>query len=116
MSRNITTSDFYCTYCGKKGIPLPRKQGQQREPGHLKTLYCLCCGKETNHAEVRGIGSAYTKEDFMLEFALGRFVNGNRIPIAELMPCSTKNNCPYNVNGRCWNATHSHDCEIRRGK
>ena len=114
MSRNITTSDFYCTKCGRKGIPLARKQGQQREPGHLKRLYCLACGEETNHAEVRGIGSAYTKEDFMLEFALGRFVNGNRIPIAELMIC--KEECPYNVNGRCWNSTHSHDCEIRRDR
>ena len=114
MSRNITTSDFYCTKCGRKGIPLARKQGQQREPGHLKRLYCLACGEETNHAEVRGIGSAYTKEDFMLEFALGRFVNGNRIPIAELMIC--KKECPYSINGRCWNSTHSHDCEIRRDR
>jgi hypothetical protein len=114
MSRNITTSDFYCTKCGRKGIPLARKQGQQREPGHLKRLYCLACGEETNHAEVRGIGSAYTKEDFMLEFALGRFVDGNRHPIAELMIC--KEECPYNVNGRCWNSTHSHDCEIRRDR
>lgn len=114
MSRNITTSDFYCTKCGRKGIPLARKQGQQREPGHLKRLYCLACEEETNHAEVRGIGSAYTKEDFMLEFALGRFVDGNRYPIAELMICKEK--CPYNINGRCWNSTHSHDCEIRRDK
>ena len=114
MSRNITTSDFYCTKCGRKGIPLVRKQGQQREPGHLKKLYCLACGEEVNHAEVRGVGSAYTKEDFMLEFALGRFVDGNRIPIAELMIC--KEECPYNINGRCWNATHSHDCKIRRDK
>lgn len=112
MSRNITLSDFYCTECGKKGIPLTRKQGQQREPGHLKKLYCLVCGRETNHAEVRGIGSAYTKDDFMLEFALGRFVDGNRIPIAELKSC--KEDCSYNINGKCWNATHSHDCEIRR--
>ena len=92
MSRNMTISDFYCTKCGRKGIPIARKQGQQREPGHLKKLYCLACGEETNHAEVRGVGSAYTKEDFMLEFALGRFVDGKKIPIAELMSCSEKNN------------------------
>lgn len=116
MSRNMTISDFYCTKCGRKGIPIARKQGQQREPGHLKKLYCLACGEETNHAEVRGVGSAYTKEDFMLEFALGRFVDGKKIPIAELMSCSETNNCPYNVNGKCWNSTYSHDCKHRPKK
>ena len=32
--RNITLSDFYCTKCGMKGIPVFRTIGQEREPGH----------------------------------------------------------------------------------
>ena len=116
MSRNTTISDFYCTECGRKGIPIPRQNGKHWEPGHLKTLYCLACGKETNHAEVRSIGSAYTKDDFMMEFALGRFVNGKKYHISELQPCSEKIDCPYNVNGRCWNSNHSHQCEVRKEK
>ena len=59
----ITTSEFYCTACGKRGIPIARKPGQQREAGHLKKLFCLNCGKEINHAEVRPFGS-YSREDF----------------------------------------------------
>ena len=48
-----------------------------------------------------------------MEFALGRFVDGKKIPIAELMSCSEKNNCSYNVNGKCWNSTYSHNCGHR---
>ena len=44
------------------------------------------------------------------------FVDGKKIPIAELMSCSEKNNCPYNVNGKCWNSTYSHDCKHRPKK
>ncbi len=57
MSRNMTVSDFYCTKCGRKGIPIARKQGQQREPGHLKKLYCLAC------AELRRL---YARPSFIL--------------------------------------------------
>lgn len=74
-----TTSDFYCTKCGKKGIPIIRRAGQQREVGHLKSLFCLNCGKEQNHAEVRSFGS-YTYKDFLLEYNNGNFdENGKRI-------------------------------------
>lgn len=117
MARNkeLSVNDFYCTECGRKGIPIVRKSGQQREPGHLKKLFCLCCNKETNHAEVRAIGSTYTKMDFLEEFALGRFVDGQKIPVSELMSCS-KTDCPYNKNGKCWNSNYSHDCEYRPKK
>lgn len=107
----ITTSEFYCTACGKRGIPIARKPGQQREAGHLKKLFCLYCGKETNHAEVRPFGS-YSREDFEEEFRLGRFIDGNRIPVADLMTCS-KIQCEYNKHGKCWNSNHSYKCGHR---
>lgn len=65
--QSVTLSDFYCTNCGKKGIPIARRKGAQREPGHLKKLYCLNCGREINHVEVRPFGE-YDKEDFYIEF------------------------------------------------
>ena len=46
-------SEFYCTQCGKKGIPVYRKKGQERKAGHLKKLYCLYCNMETNHVEIK---------------------------------------------------------------
>ena len=68
-----TMSDFYCTNCGRQGIPIARKKGQQREQGHLKKLFCIYCGKDTNHVEVKPFGS-YTYANFKEEFDLGRFV------------------------------------------
>lgn len=108
---NFTISDFYCVECGQKGISLPRKPGQQREAGHLKKLWCLNCRKEQNFAEIRQFGS-YTYKDFKLEFDLGRFVDGNKVPIADLIGC-TKEDCDYNVSGKCWNASHSFECGHR---
>ena len=67
------------------------------------------CKEEVNHAEVRDIGQKYSYEDFRQEFELGRFVDGVRIPIAELMGCSC-DTCPFNVNGKCWNANNSERC------
>ena len=74
----MSISNFYCTRCGKKGIPIPRKNNKQREPGHLKKLYCVFCRMETNHVEVRGFGG-YSKEDFDIEFKYNNFdQQGNR--------------------------------------
>ena len=69
---NVVPSDFYCTQCGTKNIPVFRKTGRMREPGHLKKLYCLKCQKETNHAEVKQNGK-YTYEDFLIEYEMGNF-------------------------------------------
>lgn len=107
--QKMTMHDFYCTKCGNKGLNIMRKDGQLREPGHLKKLYCLFCKEEVNHAEVRDIGQKYSYEDFRQEFELGRFVDGIRVPIAELMGCSC-DTCPFNVNGKCWNANNSEKC------
>ena len=113
MSRNkeITKSDFYCVECGKRGIPIARRIGQQREAGHLKNLFCLYCGKQTNHAEIKPFGS-YRYEDFLEEFELGRFVNGKKFPIADLTSC-TKQDCKYNKSGKCWNSKRDYNCGHR---
>lgn len=104
-------SDFYCTECGSRGIPIMRKAGQSREPGHLKKLFCLKCKKETNHVEVRPYGN-YRYENFLEEYSLGRFFEGKRIPVSGLNGCS-KHDCLYNKNGRCWNSNYSHKCAHR---
>lgn len=117
MARNndIVTSDFYCVKCGRKGIPIARRTGRQREAGHLKKLYCMYCKEEVNHAEVRPYGE-YNYEDFKLEFELGRFLeDGTRIATGELLQCSEET-CKYNINGRCWNSNCSYNCGHRPEK
>ena len=77
-SRTIS-SDFYCSQCGNKGIPIQRRIGSAREAGHLKKLFCLNCHKETNHVECKE-GSKYTYEDFLFEFNNKNFsAEGNRV-------------------------------------
>ena len=107
----ITISDFYCTECGRRGIPIPRREGAQREPGHLKSLYCLHCGEEKNFAEVRPFGE-YNFEDFWEEYTAGRFVDGKKIPIADLKSCKLIG-CIYNKHGKCWNSNNSYDCRFK---
>lgn len=80
-SKNIrlqSLSNFYCTCCGNKGIPIFRVSGQEREPGHLKKLYCLFCQQEVNMVEVKPTGK-YSLENFLIEYENGNFDNtGNR--------------------------------------
>lgn len=79
-------SDFYCTCCGSKTIPLYRKEGRYREAGHLKKLYCYKCKREVNCVEVRPFGD-YRYNDFILEYTYGNFDDeGNRkIPYKEFI-------------------------------
>lgn len=105
---NGETSRFFCTKCGNEGLPIWRKKGQERKAGHLKKLYCLHCKEEVNHVEIKTAGN-YTLDDFNQEFTLGRFLNGDRIPLDKLYLCSKKK-CPFNCNGKCWNANNSHHC------
>ena len=72
-------SDFYCVFCGNKGLPVWRKKGKLREAGHLKKLYCLHCKQQTNHAEVKPF-TYYDLENFIMEYEYGNFdEEGNRI-------------------------------------
>ena len=107
----INLSDFYCTKCGRKGLTLPRRDGRLRERGHLKKIYCLHCREEVNHAEVKNCGS-YFYQDFLKEFTLGRFIDGERVPVEDLANC-LKGSCKYNVDGKCWNANRSYQCKYR---
>ena len=76
---------FYCTQCGKKGIPIARKTGKYKEPGHLKKLYCLTCKMEINHVECVEF-SCYDSEMFGKEFQAGNFKkDGSRVvPLSQL--------------------------------
>lgn len=107
-------SRFFCCECGKEGIPIIRKNCSKRESGHLKKLFCIFCGKETNHAEIKDCDNKYTVEDFNLEFSLGRFVNGLRVPISDLISC-TKGDCKYNIDGKCWDAANINNCKYKVG-
>lgn len=84
-NRFITDHEFYCTQCGTKGLPVVRKKGAEREPGHLKKLFCLKCQKETNHAECIP-NSKYTHDDFIREFEAGNFTEEGlrKIPYSQL--------------------------------
>ena len=78
-------NEFYCVLCGNRGIPIVRKRNAAREAGHLKKLFCLTCGKETNHAECKP-NSKYQYSDFLIEFNCHNFTpEGLRIkPYSEL--------------------------------
>lgn len=75
---------FYCTQCGKKGIPIAWKKGKYREPGHLKKLYCLNCKIQINHVECVEY-SDYDSEMFKKEFMSGNFQkDGSRVlPVSQ---------------------------------
>lgn len=76
---NFTTSDFYCTRCGRQGIPIARRLGAEREAGHLKKLFCLNCKAEVNFCEIKHGATRYTYQDFLLEYENGNFdEKGNR--------------------------------------
>ena len=73
-------NEFYCTQCGSRGLNVWRKRGAEREPGHLKKLFCFKCGKETNHVEIKEFAQKYSYNDFVNEFEYGNFnEEGNRI-------------------------------------
>lgn len=77
-NNHFSVSDFYCTCCGKRGLSLPRPERKQREPGHLKELFCFYCGEEKNAVEIKQNGR-YTLEIFKAEFERGNFKDGNRV-------------------------------------
>ena len=85
MSNIILGHEFYCVKCRNKGIPIPRRKGAEREPGHLKKLFCLTCQKETNHVECRE-WDGYTHDDFLLEFEHHNFTEDGlrKMPYGEL--------------------------------
>lgn len=108
---DFASSEFYCTQCGQKGITIMRKSSHYKKSGHLKKLYCIHCKQQVNHVEIRERGE-YTLEDFLTEFRLGRFVDGQRIELKDLKTCDERE-CPYNCEGKCWNANGKNNCQRR---
>ena len=98
---NGDLSDFYCTKCGNKGIPVWRKKSAAREAGHLKKLYCIFCQEETNFCEVSH-KSGYTKEDFDFEFKYKNFENGQRkMTLKQLRSVVENEENDYNGRNSC---------------
>jgi hypothetical protein len=78
-NRFYVESEFYCTACGSRGIPIQRRIGAEREAGHLKKIFCLKCQRETNHVECKPY-TKYSHKDFLLEFNEHNFTKeGQRI-------------------------------------
>lgn len=48
----FTISRFICLNCGTI-IPLPRLKSEQRELGHIKTMYCPICKDVKDFKEYR---------------------------------------------------------------
>lgn len=93
----MTQSEMYCTECGGHNIPIRRKLNQQREPGHLKSMYCIYCKKITNMVEIRPFGRQYDLSWFNLEFKRGNFKNGQRvIPLGDFKQMIHNERMKYN--------------------
>lgn len=77
-TNNTFNSEFYCTRCGNKGLPIVRRKGYEREAGHLKRIFCLHCKEEVNHVECKEF-TKYTYQDFLVERERDNFdLEGNR--------------------------------------
>jgi len=61
---NYTISDAYCEECGVR-TTIPRRKNSARKQGHLKTLYCWNCKKDTRFIEVK-------PNDFLLSVAINK--------------------------------------------
>lgn len=64
--------DFFCINCGRKGIPLARKEGHQHKSFHRKKMYCVFCKMEINHVECKNYEEV---EKFKEDFEKGVFVD-----------------------------------------
>ena len=71
MAKTVEHS-FYCIKCGRKGIPLARKEGHQHKSFHRKKLYCVFCTQEVNHIECKNFEEV---EKFKEDFKNGVFVD-----------------------------------------
>lgn len=69
--RKTEMHDFFCLKCGKKGLPVHRRQGHQHGKYHRKKLYCFYCKEEVNHMECRNQAEI---DEFKAAFERGEFV------------------------------------------
>jgi hypothetical protein len=71
MAKNNTEEhSFYCCKCGRRGMPIQRKIGSQRESLHKKNLYCIYCKGVVNHVECK---TAEEVEEFNIRFNNGEY-------------------------------------------
>lgn len=89
MGRRITvTHDFYCINCGKKGLPVARKQGHQHGRLHMKKLFCLTCKEEVNHVECKNYADVL---EFKEKFEQGDYVQAAAESLAHIRNLKTSN-------------------------
>ena len=65
-----TEHSFYCMRCGRKGIPVARRDSHNNEKHHRKKLWCPWCGMEVNHIECRNETEVY---EFKQAFEAGEY-------------------------------------------
>ena len=70
--RKTEMHDFFCLMCGKKGLPVHRRQGHQQGKYHRKKLYCFYCKEEVNHMECRNQAE---NDEFKDAFERGEFID-----------------------------------------
>lgn len=70
--RKTEMHDFFCLKCGKKGLPVHRRQGHQHGKYHRKKLYCFYCKEEVNHMECRNQAEI---DEFKDAFERGEFID-----------------------------------------
>lgn len=63
---------FFCLNCGRQGIPIRRKKGQQHGAFHRKKLYCPWCKVTINHIECRNDEEV---KEFLEHFQKGEYQN-----------------------------------------
>ncbi len=77
--KSFTISEFYCIKCGNKGMPIARSNGNQREGGHMKKLYCITCKRQVNHVEIKPF-SEYDYDRFISDYNDGKFKEFEELP------------------------------------
>lgn len=63
---------FFCTKCGKEGLPIYRNQGHFHPKFHKKKLYCIYCKNDINHIECKNEEDIY---EFKMNFNKGVYAN-----------------------------------------
>ena len=75
---NYTEHSFYCINCGRRGIPVQRRDSHNHSKHHRKKLWCIYCGREFNHIECR---TDEEVREFREQFEAGVFKEEALLPI-----------------------------------
>ena len=77
--RNYSEHSFYCIRCGKKGIPIMRRDSLKHEKFHRKKLFCIYCKEEVNHIECK---NQFEVEEFLKNYSKGVYINESEASIS----------------------------------